>query len=246
MTLFLKSILFNMAFFGWTAICSIFFLPVLLFPRRYLLKLARFWSRGVIFMCQQILGLHFKMMGKETLLKKPFIFAVKHQSTWETIMCHSILPDPSIVLKKELLWIPLFGWYLKRLGSIPLFRSKGKGSKDLKYLLKRADEAIERGQSIVIFPEGTRSMPGQKPTYQSGVASLYLHLKIPVVPIVHNAGIFWPRRGFIKHPGKITLEILDPIEPGFSRQEFMGILETTIESRTNELVREGLSYVSKS
>ncbi|OJW54005.1 MAG: hypothetical protein BGO67_08040 [Alphaproteobacteria bacterium 41-28] len=241
----LRSIAFNSAFYGWTFFCSLLFLPVLILPRPFALRIAKVWIIGVFWICKHILGLQIKVVGKEKLLIKPVIFAIKHQSAWETMIFPYFLSDFSIVLKQELLWIPFFGWYLKKVGIIPLSRSKRKGAQDLKNLLKNAEQSAARGQPILIFPEGTRSKPGQKGTYHSGVASLYLHLKIPVVPIAHNAGLFWPRRGFLKYPGRITLEILDPIEPGLSRQEFMGILENKIESKTNDLVREELNNVSK-
>jgi 1-acyl-sn-glycerol-3-phosphate acyltransferase len=243
--IWIRSLTFNCAFYGWTTLCALLFFPFLVFPRTYVLKIVRFWIAGVIWICEHILGLHIKIIGQNKLTTTPAIIASKHQSAWETIIFHHLLNDPSIVLKKELLWIPVIGWYLQRLGVVPLSRSKKRAVTDLKNLLKKADQAASRGQPIVIFPEGTRSIPGQKQTYQSGVASLYLHLKIPVIPIAHNAGLFWPRRGFIKYPGYITIEVLDPIEPGLSRQEFMRILEDKIESKTNQLVREGLAYGTK-
>ena len=244
--LWLRSILFNGAFYGWTFLCSVFFFPVLFLPRTFILKVVKIWVRGVLWLCENILGLHIKIIGKEKLLTMPAILAIKHQSAWETFIFHHFLSDPSIILKQELLWIPLFGSYLKKLNVVPLSRSKKRGLKDLKNLLKKAEEATARGQPILIFPEGTRAKPGEKETYHSGVASLYLHLKIPVIPVAHNAGLFWPRRGFIKYPGCITLEILDPIEPGLSRQEFMRILENKIESKANDLIRGESDYVTQS
>jgi len=243
--IWLRSLIFNCAFYGWTMLSSLLFFPFLVFPRVFILKIVKFWISGVLWMCEHILELHIKIIGQEKLTTTPAIIASKHQSTWETIVFHYFLKDPSIVLKKELLWIPVIGWYLQKLGVVPLSRSKKRGVADLKNLLKKADQAASRGQPILIFPEGTRSMPGQKQTYQSGVASLYLHLKIPVIPIAHNAGLFWPRRGFIKYPGYITIEVLDPIEPGLSRHEFMRILEDKIEAKTDQFVREGLAYVTK-
>lgn len=243
--IWLRSLAFNFAFYGWTTFYSLLFFPFLVFPRPYTLKIVRFWVTGVIWICEHILGLHIKIIGQEKLTTSSAIIASKHQSAWETIVFHYFLKDPSIVLKKELLWIPVIGWYLQKLGVVPLSRSKKRGVTDLRNLLKKADHAVARNQPILIFPEGTRSKPGEKQTYQSGVASLYLHLKIPVIPIAHNAGLFWPRRGFMKYPGSITLEVLDPIEPGLSRQEFMRILEDRIESKTNQLVREGLVYATK-
>jgi 1-acyl-sn-glycerol-3-phosphate acyltransferase len=239
MIIFLRSLIFNIVFFSWTFFCSIIFLPVLILPRCFVLKTTKIWICGVVWICENILGLHIKLVGKERLLISPAIFAVKHQSAWETLIFHYFLTDSSIVLKKELVWIPFFGWYIKKLEMVPLSRTKNKGLQDLKNLLRSANEAIKMGRPIVIFPEGTRSKPGQKATYHSGIASLYLHLKIPVVPIAHNAGLYWPRRGFIKHPGNITLELLEPIQPGLSRQEFMNTLEHRIETKTNELMNQG-------
>lgn len=235
---FSRSLIFNGLFYGWTFLCAVVFLPVLLFPRSFVLKVAKFWIYGVVWMCEHILGLHIKIVGKEKFPASPVIFAAKHQSTWETLIFHYFLNDPSIVLKRDLVWIPFFGWYLKKLQMVSLSRSKKNGVRDLKNLLKEADQAIAQGRPIVIFPEGTRAKPGQKSTYHSGIASLYLHLKIPVIPIAHNAGLYWPRRGFLKYSGCITLEFLDPIQPGFSRQEFMRILENKIESKTNELIHK--------
>lgn len=239
MIAWLRSLFFNGAFYGWTLLCAILFLPFLAFPRSFVIKTTKIWIYGVVWICDHILGLHIKVVGKEKLLTSPAIFAVKHQSTWETLIFHYFLTDSSIVLKKELVWIPFFGWYIKKLQMVPLSRSKKNGLKDLKNLLKEADQAIAQGRPIVIFPEGTRSNPGEKSTYHSGIASLYLHLKIPVVPIAHNAGLYWPRRKFIKHPGCITLELLEPIQPGLSRQEFMHVLENKIETKTNELIHKG-------
>ena len=242
----MKSLLFNIFFYGWTVFCTLFFLPVLILPRYFVLKATKIWSVGALWICKHILGLDFNFIGQENLPDTPVILAVKHQSAWETIVFHTLIKNPSIVLKKELTWIPLFGWYLKKLKMVSLSRSKGHRVQDLKNLLNEAKDAVKRNQTILIFPEGTRSHVGQKGSYQSGVASLYSHLNLPVIPVAHNAGLYWPRRGFIKYPGCIKIEALDPILPGLSRQEFMSLLEERIESKTNSLVQEGIAYASKS
>jgi len=238
MKIWLRSCIFNVIFYIWTFGCSFFCWPVLFFSRSYIITVANFWSFGVFWICERIGGIHFKLIGKERIPTTPVIFASKHQSAWETIVSPYVLSHPAIVLKEELMRIPFFGGYLKGLGMIPLSRSKNKSIQDLKNLLRAATEAVAQGRSILIFPEGTRSAPGHQGTYHSGIASLYQHLNIPVVPIAHNAGLFWPRRGFIKRPGCITLEFLTPIQPGLSRHEFMRQLTTAIETKTNELVAQ--------
>jgi 1-acyl-sn-glycerol-3-phosphate acyltransferase len=240
--IYLRSILFNIVFYSWTMILAVICLPFLLFPFRVILQLAIFWSRGSLWLCETILDLKLTIKGRDRFPKEPSILAVKHQSAWETIVFYSLFSNVSIVLKRELLLIPFFGWYLKRLNMVPLSRVRGNGVRDLKNLLYAADCALKRKQSILIFPEGTRSQVGQKSTYHSGVASLYTHLNIPVIPIALNSGLFWPRRGFIKRSGCISLELLEPIQPGLSRQEFMKVLEDRIETKTNDLIREGLAY----
>jgi len=240
----IRSIVFNGLFYGWTSLCCLAFLPLLILPRSNLFRASKVWSHGVLWICDKILGLKVDIAGWEKLNDRPVIFAVKHQSAWETIVFQCLISNPAIVLKKELTWIPLFGWYLKKLQMVPISRSKRHRVQDLKNLLKAAQLAIEKNRSIIIFPEGTRSHPGQKGTYHSGISSLYNHLKIPVIPIAHNAGLFWPRRGFIKYSGVINLEFLDIIQPGLSRQDFMHTLEKRIETTTNTLVEKGLTHVA--
>lgn len=236
MILIFRSIIFNLLFYTWTLGCGILFLPLLILPRSVVLKFTKIWIYGVALICKYAGGLKIKIVGENKLGTSPAIFAIKHQSSWETLMIYYLLKDPAIVLKQELLWIPFFGWYLQKMGMISLSRSKTSRLQDLKKLLSSADIVLAQNRPIVIFPEGTRSKPGQKGIYHSGIASLYLHLGVPIIPVAHNAGLFWPRRGFLKYPGCITLELLEPIEPGLSRQEFMNVLENKIETKTNELV----------
>ncbi len=242
----IRSVLFNTAFYGWTLFCTLFFLPVLILPQYFVLKASHLWSKGSIWICKHILKLEFNFIGQDNIPDTPVILAVKHQSAWETIVFNSLIANPSIVLKKELTWIPLFGWYLKKLNMVSLSRSKGRRVQDLKNLLREAGDAVKKNRTIIIFPEGTRSPVGQKGTYQSGVGSLYTHLNIPVIPIAHNSGLYWPRRGFFKRSGCITMEALEPINPGLSRQEFMRLLEEQIESTSNSFLPERLGYAETS
>lgn len=238
MMMWLRSFAFMVAFYGWGSLCTIFFLPLLALPRAYTIKGVKFWIKGIIWIQSHILGLRFKVTGIRNLPPSPYIVASKHQSAWETFVFHALLPDPAIVLKKELMWIPLFGWHLKKAGMIPLSRAKRKGTKSLKQLLQKADKALQNNQQILIFPEGTRALPGAPSTYQSGIASLYLHLKLPVVPVALNSGLYWPRRHFLKYPGCITVAFLKPIYPGLSRHDFMVKLQDEIEKATSTLLEE--------
>ena len=242
---FLRSLFFNIAFLLWSFFCFVIFFPSLLFPRPYVVKSARVWSEGTLWLCKAIMGIRLNLVGYENLPTTPVIVAAKHQSSWETIVFFAFLKAPTIILKRELLWIPFFGQYIQRMGMITVARSKGKSTQGLRSFLNDAMQAVQAGHQILIFPEGTRSQPGQAGTYQSGVGSLYTQLKIPVIPVALNSGVFWPRRGFFKQSGILTVEFLNPIQPGLSRQEFMRTLEETIETRSDALFREATHCLEK-
>ncbi|MBL8677028.1 MAG: 1-acyl-sn-glycerol-3-phosphate acyltransferase, partial [Alphaproteobacteria bacterium] len=153
--LFIRSFFFNVLFYSWTLLCGVVFTPVLFLPRIYTLKVVYFWVERVIWLCEHILHLQFTLVGNEGLLKTSSLFAIKHQSVWETFIFYYLLSDPVIALKKELLWIPFFGWYLKKLNMIPLSRSTKRRGQDLVRLLKNAEEAVSCSRPLLIFPEGT-------------------------------------------------------------------------------------------
>jgi 1-acyl-sn-glycerol-3-phosphate acyltransferase len=135
---------------------------------------------------------------------------------------------PAFVLKRELLSIPLFGWYLRKVGMIAVDRAAGASA--LRNMARQASEAFAEGRSILIFPEGTRVPPGESRPYHPGVAALYTQLKVPVVPVALNSGLFWGRRSFVKRPGTVTVQFLPPIPPGLDRKAFMRELESRIEA----------------
>jgi len=167
------------------------------------------------------------------LPKGPVIIAAKHQSSWETLAFTLLFDDIAIVLKRELLFIPVVGWAMARAGNIAVAR--GEGASALRGLLRQAKSVIAQRRSIVIFPEGTRVAPGDQKPYQIGTAALYRQLGVPVVPVALNSGLFWGRRKFVKRPGVITLEILPPIAPGLDRETFMATLRERIETATARL-----------
>jgi 1-acyl-sn-glycerol-3-phosphate acyltransferase len=235
--LIVRSLLFNVLFWLWTALMAVALLPLLLAPRQAMIAGARFWLRGVRGALRFLVGLDYGVRGRARIpATGPTVFAVKHQSTWETMTLHLLLDDPAIVLKSELTQIPLFGWYLLHTGMIRIER--GRGAAALRSLVEGARRALARGSSIVIFPEGTRTAPGERRPYHPGVAALYLHLGCPVVPVALNSGLFWGRRSFVKRPGRIVIEFLPPIEPGLDRRAFMAELERRLEGGTEELIAE--------
>ena len=184
-----------------------------------------------------VVGLSYEVRGRERLPSGPAIIASKHQSAWETLIFHVLVPDLAVGLKYELTRIPIFGWYLMRGGAIRIDR--GGAARALRSLVDGARAAAARGVSILIFPEGTRRAPDDPPDYKPGVAAVYTALDLPVVPVALNSGLFWSRRSFMKRPGRITVEFLEPIPPGLDRRTFMAELQRRIETATARLVAEG-------
>jgi 1-acyl-sn-glycerol-3-phosphate acyltransferase len=232
----LRSLAFNSGFFILTAVLGVLGLPLLVGPRRTSMRFGRFWARSVLALLKIIVGLDGEVRGLGNLPAGPCIVAMKHQSAWDTLILPVVLGDPAVVLKRELLWVPFYGWYAARAGSIAIDRRGGAAA--LRRMLSEARAASQEGRPVVIFPEGTRTAPGRKLPYQPGVAALYQSLAVPLVPAAVNSGLFWGRRSFRKRPGRIVLEFLDPIPPGLPRRQMMAELESRIESATAALERE--------
>ena len=234
LALWFRSLCFNLGWYAGSVVIALAGAPILLLPRRAVVAWARVWIAFILWWLRVTCRLNHRIIGLENLPKGPAIIACKHQSSWETIAFTLLFPDIAIVLKRELLFIPVVGWAMARAGNIAVTR--GDGASALRGLVKQAKAAIADGRSIVIFPEGTRVAPGDIKPYQVGTAALYRQLGVPVVPIALNSGLFWVRRKWIKRPGVLTLEILPPIQPGLSRDAFMKILQDKIEGATARLV----------
>ena len=232
--LWLRSLGFNVGWYLGSAVIAIGGAPLLLAPRRWVVAWARLWVAFVLWWLRVTCGLSHRVVGREHLPAGPVIVACKHQSTWETMAFTLLFSDIAIVLKRELLFIPIGGWAMARAGNIAVAR--GDGASALRGLVRQAKAAIADGRSIIIFPEGTRVAPGDQKPYQVGTAALYRQLGVPVVPMALNSGLFWGRRRWLKRPGVITLEILPPIFPGLSREAFMATLRERIEGATARLV----------
>ncbi|MGB0695336.1 MAG: lysophospholipid acyltransferase family protein [Rhodospirillaceae bacterium] len=231
----LRSVLFNLFYIGWTAMLGLLCLPLLLAGSHDRIQAcARLWLSGFRKAARILLGLDYRVEGLEHVPQGACLIAAKHQSAFETFVFHALLDDPVYVLKQELMQIPLLGWYMARAGMIGIDRSGG--AKALKGMLREAKKAVGKGRQIVIFPEGTRTMPGKPKPYQPGVAALALSLEVPVIPVAVNSGLFWPRNSFVKTPGTITIQILPPLESGLTRKAFMGALENAIEGASTALL----------
>jgi 1-acyl-sn-glycerol-3-phosphate acyltransferase len=231
--IFFRSLLFNLLFFAWTTVMFVLSLPALLLPVGATWALGRIWVHGVVVLLRLTVGLSHEVRGREHRLEGAALFAAKHQSAWDTLIFALLLDRPAIVLKRELLNVPLFGWYMRKCRMIPVDR-KGR-AKAIKDMAAAARDRAAAGRPILIFPEGTRVAPGQHRGYQPGVAALYGALGLPVVPVALNSGLFWGRRSFHKRPGRIVVEFLPPIPAGLERRDFMGRLETAIEGAANRL-----------
>ena len=238
----IRPLIFTVLFYGWTAFIGLAAIPLLACQTKTIMGVGRFWVKGSFLILKFIIGIEYHERGKNFLEDGPVIIAMKHQSAWDTLAINLMTKNAAIILKKELLLIPIFGWYLKRANHIAVDRNGGALA--LKEMLKQARKQLTAGRTVVIYPQGTRTLPGRKKAYHHGVAALYLSLNQTVVPVALNSGLFWPRRSLKMNSGKIIIEYLKPIPPGLNRKEFMHELENSIETATISLQNEALENFS--
>lgn len=234
--LHLRSLVFNVLFYVNLVLFMVLGAWLFVCPRRWAIRGLQLWARSSLWLLRVICGIGMEVRGAEHLRPGPLLVAGKHQSFWETFAILPLLDDPCVVMKRELLWIPLFGWFGSKFCMIWVERSAG--SQAIRNLVRRAKEEIAKGRQIVIMPEGTRKSPGDAPDYKPGAAALYGQLAVACVPFGLNAGLFWPRRKFLRYPGTIILEFAAPIPAGLKRAVFQACLEEAIESTTNRLLAE--------
>jgi 1-acyl-sn-glycerol-3-phosphate acyltransferase len=230
----LRSLLFQLLFYLWTTLCAFAGLPFLLTPRLWMMRFGTYWSRVALWLLKISVGLDHEIRGGANLPPGPVLIAMKHQSAWDTFAVPVLFRLPAMVIKRELGFVPFYGWYALKAGMIPVDR-KG-GGKALMRMVEDCKRALADNRPILIFPEGTRSAVGATVRYQAGVAALYSALDVPLVPVAVNSGLFWGRRSFLKRPGRIVVEILPPIAPGGDRRAVLRELETRIETATAALV----------
>jgi 1-acyl-sn-glycerol-3-phosphate acyltransferase len=227
----LRSALFMTWFLLLTTVLSLVFLPVMILPRKACVWLARNWARATLWGLRVFAGIGMRVEGE--IPRDGVLVAAKHMSMWDTLALYIVLDDPAIVLKRELLYIPFYGWFLWKATAIAIDR--GAGAKAVLKMTRAARAVIAAGRPILIFPEGTRKKPGAAPDYKPGVAALYALLGAPCVPVALDSGRYWT--GFTKKPGTITLAFLETIPPGLKRVPFMDTLQTRIETETDRLLR---------
>ena len=234
--IYLRSILFNGTFYLWGVFMNVLWLPSLLLPAGATELGQTYWARGINVLLRLFAGIRVEVRGQENLPQGPVLMAAKHQSAWDTMIFHVITHHPAIVMKKELLAIPIYGWYCRKTKMVPVDRDQGM--KSLRDMVAAAKSAARDGRHVIIFPQGTRIAPGASAPYLPGVAALYGQLGLPCVPIALNSGLFWKHRSFLKTPGTIVLEYLPAIPPGLKRKEFMAALEERIETASDRLAAE--------
>jgi 1-acyl-sn-glycerol-3-phosphate acyltransferase len=234
--IFLRSLLFNVLFYVWLVLLLILALPTFLMPRRAILGVARFWARSSIRLMRVICGIRIEYRGADRIPDGPLIVASKHQSMWETFALVPCFADPLYILKRELEWIPFFGWYLKKAEMIGVDRTAG--GRSLREMLRRARSEVLRGRQLIIFPEGTRTPVDAPPHYKPGVGQIYASCGVACLPVALNSGLFWPRRTFMRYPGTLVVEFLEPLPPGLPRDEFLARVASSIEGATRRIVDE--------
>src|ERR1700730_4909766 len=236
-SIFLRSLVYNVLFYLVLAFWVILGIPTYLMPRWAIMNIARYWARSSIWLMRVICNTKVEYRGLEKIPQGPLIVASKHQSMWETFALLQFFDQPLFILKRELKWIPLFGWYLKKSNMIGIDRSAG--GRALLEMAHDAGEEVRRGRQLVIFPEGTRRPVDAPPDYKSGIAQIYVDCGVSCLPVALNSGLFWPRRTFMRYPGTLVVEFLDPLPPGLKRKDFIARIMLSIEDATNRLVEAG-------
>ena len=231
----LKNLLFSIIFFSGIIFISIIFLPTLILPQRFVLiggKLMGYWTS---FCLRIILSVKIEVLGKDNIITdRKFFIAASHQSMFETFYLQIIFNSPVFILKRELILIPIFGWYLKKIGSISIKRNK-VSKKNLGFFDNIHKILNNTKRPLIIFPQGTRVKPEERPAFKKGVARIYEELKISCQPVAINSGYVWPKKGVKKSNRKIIISILPPLDYFLNKNEFVANLEKNIYSELDRI-----------
>jgi len=232
--IFLRSLVYNLLFYSLLVFWILVGIPTFVMPGQAILYVGKCWARSSIWLMRVICNTRVEYRGVEKIPPGPLIVASKHQSTWETFALLQFFERPLFIVKRELMWIPFFGWYLKKLSMIGVDRTAG--GRALLAMTRRAGEAVRSGRQLVIFPEGTRRPVDAPPDYKSGIAQIYVDCGVTCLPVALNSWLFWPRRTFMRYPGTLVVEFLDPLPAGLGRREFISRVSAVIEDATGPLV----------
>ena len=232
-----RSLAFNLLFYLNTVFWLMVGLPTFFMPYWAIVEVAKSWGRTNLVLLRVVAGIDCEIRGIEKIPQGPIIVAAKHQSAWETFALLPLFASPVFILKRELQWLPIFGWLTIKGRMVPVDRSKG--SQAIPAMIERARIELADNRQLIIFPEGTRRPAGAEPRYKYGVALIYAAEGVPCVPIALNSGLFWPRRSITRmRPGKVLVEILDPIPPGLDKEVFFARVQDAIETATARLIEE--------
>ena len=223
MIIFLRSLIFNILFYIWTFFIGFFSFPFFLFNRKFDVKVWFLWIKVTNKILKKVVKLDYEIKGLKNITSNNVIYACQHQSAWDTIILPYLIGDCIIFHKRSLLFIPIFGWHLFKLGMVIITRNKS--TNNLRKIISKTKKAIYKNRSVLIFPHGTRTLSNSINKIQSGVVILYKHLNTKVVPVKLNSGKYWGKNKFLKYPGKITVNFLDPIQPGLNPGKFRKMLE---------------------
>lgn len=227
-----RSLLYVIQVYFAMFLIGVSFAPFALLSKHGARRACKFFARWAIWSARWMIGIKTEVRGP--IPNGEVIIAAKHQSFFDILIIFNALPQAKFIMKRELMWTPFIGAYAKRLGCIPVNRGR-RGGAVSKMVQDVAREFADPGQ-LVIYPQGTRVAPGDHKPYKIGCGVLYHELGQPCVPVATNVGLFWPRKGILRKPGLATVEFLDPIDPDLSKDAFMALLETTIETRSNSLM----------
>lgn len=234
--IWLRSLIFNALFMTVTAFSSMIAMALLPFHPRFIRRFIRHWARVIIWLLRVICGIRLRVTGLEHVVPGAVIIASKHQSAFDTFVWPALLEETSYVLKRELLDLPFWGRVARHSGAVAVDRDGGGAA--LRGMVRDAKRVLDEDRPLVIFPEGTRSAPGDRLPYQPGVAALVMGTGAPCYPVATNSGRHWGRRAFHKKPGVISISILPALPPGLARKPLMEALEAQIEAETARLMAE--------
>jgi 1-acyl-sn-glycerol-3-phosphate acyltransferase len=235
--IWLRSCIFNVLFMTITAFSSVIAIALLPFHPRFIRRFIRLWARGILWLLRIICDIRVKVTGLEHVAPGASLIASKHQSAFDTFVWLALLKEPSYVLKRELLDLPFWGRVARHSGAVAVDREGGGAA--LRGMVRDAKRVLDEGRPLVIFPEGTRSAPGERVPYQPGIAALVLNSGLPCYPVATNSGRHWGRRAFQKLPGVISISIMPALPAGLARKPLMETLEAQIEAETARLMAQG-------